>query len=69
MGDNRSNCSYTMVNYFKSNIILLIVMDKKKKTTKPFWELNLNPITMWEPVRDNYLEVQKKTKKYVKSEE
>jgi hypothetical protein len=40
-----------------------------KKQSKPFWELNLNPITMWEPIKDNYLETQKKTKKYVKFEE
>ena len=43
--------------------------EKKVKEKKSFWELNLNPITMWEPVIDNYLELQKKTKKYVKSEE
>lgn len=41
----------------------------KKKQSKPFWELELNSITMWEPIKDNYLEIQKKTKKYVKSEE
>jgi hypothetical protein len=40
-----------------------------KKQSKPFWELGLNPITMWKPIQDNYIEIQKKTKKYVKSEE
>ena len=44
-------------------------MAKKQKQNEPFWELGLNPITMWEPIKDNYLEIQKKTKKYVKSEE
>ena len=48
-------------------------MSKEKTTTKkqnkPFWDLGLNPITMWESIKDNYLEIQKKTKKYVKSEE
>lgn len=48
-------------------------MSKEKTTTKKqsksFWDLGLNPITMWEPIKDNYLEIQKKTKKYVKSEE
>jgi hypothetical protein len=43
--------------------------EKKVKEQKPFWELGLNPITMWEPVRDNYLDTQNKTKKYVQNSE
>jgi hypothetical protein len=37
---------------------------KTSKEGKAFWELGLNPITMWEPVKDNYLDTQNKTKKY-----
>jgi CRISPR/Cas system-associated protein Cas10 (large subunit of type III CRISPR-Cas system) len=41
-----------------------IQQETKDKPKKQFWELNLNPITMWEPIRDNYLETTNKTKKY-----
>ena len=36
--------------------------ETKKKTAKPFWELNLNPITMYPPIKESYKE--NSTKKY-----
>jgi hypothetical protein len=36
--------------------------EKKKKTAKPFWELNLNPITMYPPIKESYKE--NSTKRY-----
>jgi hypothetical protein len=41
-----------------------VAKKEQEKPKKPFWELNLNPITMWEPIKDNYLEASNKTKKY-----
>lgn len=38
--------------------------EKDEKKPISFWKSNLNPITMWEPIKDNYLESQNKTKKY-----
>jgi len=36
--------------------------ETKKKTVKPFWELNLNPITMYPPIKESYKE--NSTKRY-----
>jgi hypothetical protein len=33
-----------------------------KKEDKPFWELGLNPITMYPPIKENYAE--NSTKRY-----
>jgi len=36
--------------------------EKQKKTSKPFWELGLNPITMYPPIKESYKE--NSTKRY-----